>query len=213
MIITPTEFARKCGISKQAIFKALDAGIIPFSSSGKKKLIDTDHPDIIAYAQSTSRQREDAKKNDAPERQIASKKQERKMSKQNNRSDIHDRKQQKLQNRSDIPANNGEETKYEIDFRTKKAKMREAELKADALEKKLLPTDFVQDHLFRYIEKLNSNIERTASVYVTDMGKQILSDGEVLPKHIEKFTGDCLALIDDTKKAIVKAIKKYEPKL
>jgi hypothetical protein len=211
--ITPTEFARQCGITKQAVFKSLDAGLIPFIERGKKKLIDTDNPDVIAYAQSTSYQREDAKKNDSG----TSEKSEQIMSKNNNTSDKRDKKLSDPRTSSQQPEqNNGEGApgeKFMIDLRTKRAKMKQAELTADALEKKLLPTDFVEFHVFRYLEKLNSNIERTASVYVTDVGKQILSDGEVLPKHIEKFTADCLALTDDTKKAIKKEIKKYEPKL
>jgi hypothetical protein len=215
-IITPTEFARQCGITKQAVFKSLDAGLIPFIERGKKKLIDTDNPDVLTYARSTSYQREDAKKNDSG----TSEKSEQIMTKSNNTSDKRDKKLSDPRDVSGKPPRNNEpatgndeDTKFMIDLRTKRAKMKQAELTADALEKKLLPTDFVEFQVFRYLEKLNSNIERTASVYVTDMGKQILSDGEVLPKHIEKFTADCLALIDDTKKAIKKEIKKYEPKL
>ena len=212
-LTTPTKFARQCGITKQAVFKSIDAGLIPFTLSGKKKLIDTDHPDVIAYAQSNSRQREDAKKNDAsppPILKQTSEQPERIMAKQNNPSKLPEGKSHKRNNQSDVPDG---ESKYDAQRRKAIADARIAEKKADHAEKHLLHTGFISNVLIRYIEKLNSNVERTASVFVTDMGKQIISDGEVLPRHIEKFTADILALTDDTKKALVKEIDNYEPQL
>lgn len=206
-LITPTEFSRRCGITKQAVFKSLDAGSIPFTYRGKKKLIDIDNPDVIAYATSNSRQREDAKKNDSPE---PSEKQKRIMSKSNNRADLPNKKQSNQRNPSEQPDG---DSKFEAQRRKAIADARIAEKKADHAEKHLLHTGFISNVLFRYVEKLNSNVERTSSVFVSDIGKQILSDGEVLPKHIEKFTADILALTDDTKKALAKEIDNYEPQL
>jgi hypothetical protein len=48
VIVTSTAFARQCGVSKQAISKAIRTGLIEPTDDG---LIDTDHPSAVYYAE------------------------------------------------------------------------------------------------------------------------------------------------------------------
>ena len=196
--VNPTDFARICGVTKQAIFKALSDGVIPFTPVGKKKMIDINSPAAQMYM-------------NAPGRKlcldIPSKKREEK-------PPITPRPA-KLPNIKTIdyrsPSANDDESLYELNNRAKHAEARIKEAKAAALEKKLLPIDFIEDGLFRYIEKLNSNIERSASIFISEVGQRILESGEIMPEHTEKFVSMILNLIHETKINIRKEIEKYEP--
>ena len=90
--------------------------------------------------------------------------------------------------------------------------MRIKEARANHAEKKLVATEFVQTYLFKYIENLNSNIERIAAVQLKEVGKSIIEEGEVKPVHITKFTNQVLEVIHLTKKNIIRELEKYEPK-
>jgi hypothetical protein len=77
--------------------------------------------------------------------------------------------------------------------------------------KELLPVADVEDIYFSYLEKLNSNIERLAGTYLRDIGKDILSKGEGLPEHTEKFLTHVLSLIHNTKAEVLKKFNAYIP--
>jgi len=102
---------------------------------------------------------------------------------------------------------------HEIRRRAQYADMLKKEAQAAILEKRALPRDYVEEWLFKYLEKLNSTVERTASVSLDEIGGRILEAGRVLPEHSMEFTNLILQAIHNTKKAIVKSIKDYEPRL
>jgi len=196
--VNPTDFARICGVTKQAIFKALNDGVIPFTPVGKKKMIDVNDPAVKLYM-------------NVPGRKlcldIPSKKREEKPQKMKRPAKLQDIKNIDYSNTS----GNDDASIYELTTRTKHAEARIKEAKAAALEKKLLPIDFIEDGLFRYIEKLNSNIERSASIFISEVGQRILESGEIMPEHTEKFVSMILNLIHETKLNVRKEIEKYEP--
>jgi len=201
-LITPTELARiieqQTGepFTRQAVHKAIAEGIIPFTLQEKKKLVDLDNPHVKAYIRDDNRQREQAKKKDT------SKLQEKKQGKVKIPSKLADEIGTDIEGLSD----------FDIKQKIKLADMRIKEARANHAEKKLVATEFVQTYLFKYIENLNSNIERIAAVQLKEVGKSIIEEGEVKPVHITKFTNQVLEVIHLTKKNIIRELEKYEPK-
>jgi len=195
-LITPTELARRCDITKMAAFKAIESGLIPFILQGKRKMIDLDDPAVIEYMRGDYRQRDAAKKNDT--------------------SKLSEKKQGKIKIPSKLADEIGTDIEglsdFEIKQKIKLADMRIKEARANHAEKKLVATEFVQNYLFKYIENLNSNIERIAAVQLKEVGKSIIEEGEVKPVHITKFTNQVLEVIHLTKKNIIRELEKYEPK-
>jgi len=96
--------------------------------------------------------------------------------------------------------------------RKKKADAKISELKASFLEKRLAPMEVIDSIHFRYLERFNSNMERLASVYIGEVGKEILECGEVQPCHIEKFLSHILNAIHDNKLAVAKEFENYNPR-
>ena len=214
-LVSPTEFSRNMGISKQAVFQALMDGLLPFVKKGKRKYIDIDDEGVQGYIKNNSRQREAGKirseKWDGKhiKNENASNKQVSKKGKLKTKSKKPDKKIRKLSVLTDFE----ELSVHEINKRTKFAEMQKKQIQVEILEKNYLPRDFIEDGLFRYIEKLNSNIERSSAIFIREVGQMVLDSKEVTPKHIDKFTSLMLGLIYTTKKQIEKAIKKYEPQL
>jgi hypothetical protein len=207
-LVSPTELARIItattgeAFTRQAAHKAIGAGLIPFTLSGKKKLVDLDDPAVQVYVQHDNRQREAVKKNGVePEpAKIPTKKPAKKKSP----SKLPDRKQPEPPNLSELDP-------FTIKHRAMIADMRKKEAQAKILEKNYLPTDFIEHDIYRYTTKLNTIIERMASVYISEVGQKILEAGEVKPEHIETFIAMCLKAIDATRKKCMEEIRKYEP--
>ena len=201
-LITPTELARiieqQTGepFTRQAVHKAIDEGLIPFTLQGKKKLVDLDNQHVQGYIRDDNRQREQAKKKDT------SKLQEQKLSKTKIQSKLQD----------EIGGNIEELSDFEIKQRIKKAELRKKELQILILEKKYLPVEFVEDVYITYLERFNTTVERLAGTFIKDIGKDILDKGEVQPKHIEAFTTKILEVIHNNKKSVHKEKLKYEPR-
>jgi hypothetical protein len=201
-LVTPTELARIIEshtgepFTRQAVHKAINEGLIPFVLQGKKKLVDLDNPHVQGYIRDDNRQREQAKKNDTA-----------KLLKQ---KPVKTKIPSKL--RDEIGGNIEELSDFEIKQRIKKAELRKKELQVLILEKKYLPTDFIEDVYITYLERFNTTIERLAGTYIKDIGKDILDKGEVQPKHIEAFTTKILEVIHNNKKSVHREKIKYEPR-
>jgi acyl-CoA reductase-like NAD-dependent aldehyde dehydrogenase len=201
-LVNPTELARiieqQTGepFTRQAVHKAIAEGIIPFTLQGKKKLVDLDNQHVQGYIRDNNRQREQVKKNDT------AKLSEKKQGKVKIPSKLADEIGTDIEGLSD----------FDIKQKIKLADMRIKEARANHAEKKLVATEFVQNYLFKYIENLNSNIERIAAVQLKEVGKSIIEEGEVKPVHITKFTNQVLEVIHSTKKNIIRELEKYEPK-
>jgi hypothetical protein len=211
-LITPTALAKliidESGIAltKQATHKAIKDGLIPFVLQGKKKMVDLDDLNIQAYISAGNRQREAVKKN---EKKKPSKLPANKQLKQPTASG------KETDNRSkNIDTSKFENLDpFEMKRRAQFADMRKRELQVLVMEKKYLPIDFIDGVYIKYIETLNSTIERLSSTYINDIGKKILDVGEVLPEHIEKYLSLVLEAIHNNKKKVKQLVKNYEPKL
>lgn len=201
-LVTPTELARliesETGeqFTRQAVHKAIAEGTIPFTLQGKKKLVDLNNPHVQGYIRDNNRQRDQAKKNDT------SKLREQKPQKPKIPSKLLD----------EIGGNIDDLSDFDIKQRIKKAELRKKELQVLILEKKYLPTDFIEDVYITYLERFNTTIERLAGTFIKDIGKDILDRGEVQPKHIEAFTTKILEVIHNNKKSVHKEKIKYEPR-
>ena len=201
-LITPTELARiieqQTGepFTRQAVHKAINEGLIPFVLQGKKKLVDLDNQHVQGYIRDNNRQREQAKKNDT--------------------SKLSEKKQGKIKIPSKLADEIGADIEglsdFDIKQRIKKAELRKKELQVLILEKKYLPTDFIEDVYITYLERFNTTIERLAGTFIKDIGKDILDKGEVQPKHIEAFTTKILEVIHNNKKSVHREKIKYEPR-
>ena len=188
-LITPAELARRTGMTRQAAHKAVAEGLIPHTLQGKRKMIDFDDPAVIEYTQSDSWQRE---------------------VKPGSKSKDGQKKQPKIVNTSE----DGEDlSPHEINRRTKIAEMRRKQMQVEILEKKFLPAEFIEDSYIRYLERLHSTLERSAGVFIQEVGSAILNSGEILPEHIERFTSLVLETIHNNKKAVKREVAKYEPRI
>jgi len=210
-----SEFARLTGLSRQAINKAIAAGLLPFEIEKGKKVIDINNLDVKDYVDSQSRQREAAKKKDEI---ILSELPTKKQTKTKELSKSQLKNILKKRNPSELPSKKiesnvdySETTINEIHKKIKIAELQKKQMQIEIMQKNFLPTEFIKDGLFRYLEKLNSTIERMSSVYIKEVGQSILAEGEVRPAHIEDFQIKILRSIDDTKKNIIKEIEKHEP--
>jgi len=213
--VSQSEFARLTGLSRQAINKAIAAGLLPFEIEKGKKVIDINNLDVKDYVDSQSRQREAAKKK---EEIMPSKLPAKKQTKTKKPSKLPTKKMVNSNNPSELPdkkiesdTDYSETTINEIHKKIKIAELQKKQMQIEIMQKNFLPTEFIKDGLFRYLEKLNSTIERMSSVYIKEVGQNILAEGEVRPAHIEDFQIKILRSIDDTKKNIIKEIDKHEP--
>jgi hypothetical protein len=218
-LITPTELARRCEISKQAVFKAIDQGLIRIIKTGKKKLVDLSDPSVQSYVTDNNRQREAVKKNDSE----PSKKPNVKRPIMNKPSKKPDKKHLDIKDLSTLIAekmakkHGSSEIEnfdpYALKMRKLVAETKIKEFQAEAQNKNLIPFETIDNIYFRYMERFNSTVERIASVSIGEIGKEILEAGEVLPAHIEKFLSMILNAQHDNKLAVAKEFKNYDPKL
>lgn len=202
-LITPTKLARiiseKTGepFTRQAVHKSLDEGRLPFTLSGKKKMVDLDNKDVQLYITDLNRQREQAKKKDIP-------------------SELREKKQQKNKERSKLPDENNSDlsglSAFELKQRKQIADTRIAEAKAAHIERRLVASEFVLNYFIKYVNNLNTNCERIASTGIQDIGSEILLAGEVKPAHIEKFTNMILEVCHNTREKLLKELEEYEPR-
>jgi hypothetical protein len=219
-LITPTELARRCTeagnqITKQAAHKALDEGIIPFVLQGKRRMVDLDNKSVQRYITGKNRQREQAKKKDLTS--IKTKSTSKKLSAKTPKIKSTSKKVSRKSANKNISSKHEQPdsidlTDYEMKRRTNYATMRKKELETQHYEKNNLPTSFIDSCYISYIERLQTTIERIAGVSIQEIGLSILADGEVTPAHTEKFLNMILEAIHENKKAIIRELRKYEPK-
>lgn len=189
-LITQIKFAEQTGISRQGISKALKNGLLPYVENGNKKMIDLNDPAVKSYIKNSSNQREVYK----------------------NQSEVKQPKKPKTKEPAEVGQSETDDlSPHEINRQTKIADMRKKQMQVEILEKKYLPADFIEYCYIRYIERLHSTLERSAGVYIQEVGNAILNAGEILPEHIEKFTSLVLESIHNNKKAVKREVDKYEP--
>lgn len=189
-LITQIKFAEQTGITRQGISKALKNGLLPYVENGNKKMIDLNDPAVKSYIKNSSNQREVYK----------------------NQSEVKQPKKPKTKEPAEVGQSETDDlSPYEINRQTKIADMRKKQMQVEILEKKYLPADFIEYCYIRYIERLHSTLERSAGVYIQEVGNAILNAGEILPEHIEKFTSLVLESIHNNKKAVKREVDKYEP--
>lgn len=219
-IISQSEFSRIVGISRQAIYKAITSGNLPYVADGKKKKIDIDDPAVQLYIKENSIQRERAQGKKKPSEKPAPKSTkptkssntgQKNSTKSKSKSKVKDNKHKIIDDPSDLQEI--DTSAFDLNQREKLARTKLAELKLENGKKKNLPTDFIEDALFRHIEKLHSNVERYAGIKIKEVCMKAIEAGEVGPRHVEKMVNEMLTIIYNTTQAVKKEIKKYEPKI
>ena len=109
------------------------------------------------------------------------------------------------------PHNGIDKTQSELQKEYLQKRIAKLELERDIKLKKYLSTDFIEHFLFKYLESLNVNIERTASVGIGDFSKKIIDAGELTQAIRVEFTNLFLSTIHRTKQQIINEIKNYDP--
>lgn len=110
------------------------------------------------------------------------------------------------------PGNNSTgETLAELQKKKIRLQSEKLRQEIDIKNKIFLPTDFIENNLIRYIEKLHTNIERAAGVYAQELAAVVLNDGELTNKELENHINKFLKLCHETKNQIKKEIEIYEP--
>lgn len=117
----------------------------------------------------------------------------------------------KVGGRKPVSSPSSGETETLAELQKKKIKLQSEKIKQDIdiRSNDFLPTEFVENNLFRYIEKLHSNIERGASVFIQESASNILYEGELTNSELEKFINKFLTLCHQTKQQIIKELKEY----
>lgn len=234
-LITQIKFAEQTGISRQGISKALKNGLLPYVENGNKKMIDLNDPAVKSYIKNSSNQREVYKKDSKSELEellsyIHPSEHDviKKIHEENpklikpllltakgeleKKSEVKQPKKPKTKEPAEVGQSETDDfSPHEINRQTKIADMRKKQMQVEILEKKYLPANFIEYCYIRYIERLHSTLERSAGVYIQEVGNAILNAGEILPEHIEKFTSLVLEAIHNNKKAVKREVDKYEP--
>lgn len=96
--------------------------------------------------------------------------------------------------------------------RTGKIEEQEQKLKLEnaRIRGELVDREKVYNHLFLYLDKLHSNLERLADSYLSDILPLAIDAGKISPEHRNVWHDEVLSQIDETKNGIVKMLKKIE---
>ena len=101
--------------------------------------------------------------------------------------------------------------RYDI-AKTGKMEEQEQKLKLEnaRIRGELVDREKVYNNIFMYLDKLHSNLERLADSFLSDLGPLMVDAGKVMPEHRESWHDEVLSQIDETKKGMVKMLKKIE---
>jgi len=208
-LIKPTVFARQTNISKQAVFKAITNGNLPFQLVNNKKMIDTDDPGVINYRCNNSHQREVAKK---PPSEIEAKK----IAKSKARSEFVDDLPPNLSLTSGESSGNSQTidgmTAFDLGLNKKYEDWKKVQLLNEKLRGRLLDRGMVYDYVFLYLDKINSNLERLAGAFLTDVGHKIIEAAGVDSGIREEWKSGVLEGIDNAKREVVKRLDEIAAK-
>ena len=96
--------------------------------------------------------------------------------------------------------------------RTGKIEEQEQKLKLEnaRIRGELVDREKVYNNIFTYLDKLHSNLERLADSFLSDIGPLIVDAGKISPEHRNVWHDEVLSQIDESKKSIVKMLRKIE---
>ncbi|HPA72829.1 MAG TPA: hypothetical protein PKY31_11200 [Spirochaetota bacterium] len=96
--------------------------------------------------------------------------------------------------------------------RNLKLKNEKLALEIEYRKGRLYPIEFIDGVIFRYLEKLHTNIERVASVCLDEIGGRILEAGRVTPGIETDHLNNFLKCIHDTKTVFAAAVENFDPR-
>ena len=83
-------------------------------------------------------------------------------------------------------------------------------LKNARIRGELIDREKVYNSIFTYLDKLHSNLERLADSYLSDVGPLIIDAGKIMPEHRSSWKNEVMSQIDESKKVIIKNLKKIQ---
>ncbi len=217
-LVTKSEYARICGVSRQAIQDVIKREVIEIIGEGRKSKIDIESYKAIQYMKHSNSQR----KGTAEKLAIEIVKTNKPPNKKGNKPASDEIVKEQSESISiTVPKNNGHgkdvEELIKLAHRLEEAKTEKMEqqaigekLKNARVRGELIDREQIYNNLFLYLDKLHSNLERLADSYLSDVGGQIIDNKKVLPEHRTIWRNEIMSQIDDSKNVIVKHIKKVE---
>jgi transcriptional regulator with XRE-family HTH domain len=218
-LLSMTDFSKLCGVSRQAVSKAVKNGLLDVVLSGKLKKIDKNVYKSVRYLKSFAKERKSETRkirDKIIKNNSISPKKINKKGKKKVKDDIIEEKEKTVS--ITLPKNNGNQKEIaeliKLANRLEYAKTEKMEqqaisekLKNARLRGELIDREMVYNNVFLYLDKLHSNLERLADSFLSDLGGRIIDKGKVTPKFRSIWKNEIMSQIDETKKTIVKQIK------
>jgi len=218
-LVSQSEFARIIGVSKQAIFTAIKKNQLTIIIDGKKKRVNLNGKKTKLYMQSSNPERSDALRKIAnPKAKLQPKIKGKKLVGKKKVISKVKKKQGKKELIKEIlePGNEEDESlEYSVTYLKARAeKEKETVIHKKLLNAKirgdLLSREIVYTSIMMYLDKVNSNLERLADSFLSDIGSDIVTAGKVTPTIRNRWRSGVMEQIDDAKKIIVEKIKEIE---
>lgn len=225
-LVSQSEFARIIGISKQAIFSAIKKNQLTIIIDGKKKRINLNGKKTKLYMLASSPQRNDdlqkyvkTKSKLQPiikgKKPTGKKKVITKVKKKQGKNELIIKPSESGNKTIDTGNEDDESFEYTITYLKARAekeketviqkKLQNAKIRGDLLSREIVYTSIMM-----YLDKLHSNLERLSGSYLSDIGSDIVTAGNVTPAIRNRWRSGVMEQIDDAKKIIVKKIKEIE---
>ena len=83
-------------------------------------------------------------------------------------------------------------------------------LKNARIRGELIDREKVYNNIFTYLDKLHSNLERLSDSFLSDIGPLMVDAGKVMPEHRTAWHDEVMSQIDESKKSMIKMLKKIQ---
>lgn len=206
-------------MTRQSVADAIKAGKIIVTGEGRAGRIDTEEYKTIQYLKNMSSGQRRGKAENLTKEIVKRKALPKKREVKPVKDDIIEESEETV--KITVPKDNGHgkevEEILELAQRLEEAKTEKMEqqaiaekLKNAARRGELVEKEAVYNSVFLYLDKLNSNLERLADSYLSDMGPLIIDAGAVLPEHRTAWKDEVMGQIDGSKTTIVNRIREIE---
>lgn len=203
ILLTQYAYAKRIGVTKQAVANAVKTGKLKLTEQDGKKYINPNLKKNKLYENNITKERLSDRingKNIKTEIEVIdnSKKKRNKHSKDiqpynKGKIDIYELQQQYYAARAE------KEKQMAIHKKLQNAKMRGELLDREAVYK-----------IFMYLDKVHSNLERLGNIFLSDVADEIITAGKLQPSTRGKWVTAILEQIDDAKKDVTRKIKEIE---
>ena len=178
-LVSVKKFSELCGVSRQAIEKAMKAGYINFIVKDKRNMIETTDKKNTLFKKKTKAEYNVLTTDIVPNKIIS----------------------------KEIKTAEDALEVYMVSRAQKtRAQAMKAEMQNEILRGKYISTDLVDLMVFSFLDKIVDNVRRTGNTHLDDASKKILKEGKLTNKIRDEFNTKIANLILDAKEDIKKRI-------